>query len=239
MSPAFEEVLRFDQGRHCDVLKDCGFEEGLSAGISPEFRKPAPDRAIAGKHFGNSSYVAWLAKDISQSGHQSLCGSSVDLRINPIYVTCGTLRAVALRFENEDPMLSARDVRTIKSQTQLDRHIESRNSARQLYPGQIVDGDLMPTAHVAPKSMVEFPLARGGEMEQGSKITIQVPRGVILSWIGVPLLPGFAALINSIDNPGLHGVRGPDLIRIFAIGLCAGVVLCGLVLLTISKKQRS
>jgi hypothetical protein len=76
-------------------------------------------------------------------------------------------------------------------------------------------------------------------MEQSGQRTIQVPRGMISGMIFGPLLPGFMVLMNSIDNPRLHGVRGPDVLRLIAIGLCAGVVLSGLMLLINSKGRRS
>ena len=67
-------------------------------------------------------------------------------------------------------------------------------------------------------------------MEQSGQRTIQVPQNMISGMIFGPLLPGFMVLMNSIDNPRLHGVRGPDVLRLIAIGLCAGVVLSGLML---------
>jgi hypothetical protein len=77
------------------------------------------------------------------------------------------------------------------------------------------------------------------DMEQSGQRTIQVPRYIISGMIFGPLLPGFMVLMNSIDNPRLHGVRGPDVLRLIAIGLCAGVVLSGLMLLINSKGRRS
>ena len=78
-------------------------------------------------------------------------------------------------------------------------------------------------------------------MEQSGKSMIQVPREIILGMLAVPLLPGFAAVINSIDAvgaPRFHGVRGPDILRLIAIGWCAGIFFCGLVLFIMSKKVR-
>jgi hypothetical protein len=76
-------------------------------------------------------------------------------------------------------------------------------------------------------------------MEQSGQRTIQVPRDMISGMMFGPLLPGFMVLMNSIDNPRLHGVRGPHVLRLIAIGLCAGVVLSGLMLLINSKGRRS
>ena len=36
---------------------------------------------------------------------------------------------------------------------------------------------------------------------------------------------GFPPLVNSLDNPRLAGLRGPDILRLIAIGLCVGLAL--------------
>jgi hypothetical protein len=33
----------------------------------------------------------------------------------------------------------------------------------------------------------------------------------------------FPPFINSLDNPHLKGLRGPDVLQLFAIGFCVGV----------------
>ncbi len=76
-------------------------------------------------------------------------------------------------------------------------------------------------------------------MEQSGRRTIQVPRDMIYGMIFGPLLPGFMVLMNSIDNPRLHGVRGVDVLRLTTIGLCAGIVFSALMLLINSKRRRS
>jgi hypothetical protein len=38
----------------------------------------------------------------------------------------------------------------------------------------------------------------------------------------VVLAMGFPPLINSLDNPRLAGLRGPDVLRLIAIGFCVG-----------------
>ena len=40
---------------------------------------------------------------------------------------------------------------------------------------------------------------------------------------------GIAPLVNSLDNPRLAGLRGPDVLQLIAIGLCAGVALMFLI----------
>jgi hypothetical protein len=80
-----------------------------------------------------------LTKDISQPGHQPGCRATVDLRIDTVDVTRGSLRPVAPALKNEDPVLSVRDMRTVESETQLDRHIESGNPAGRLNTRQVVD----------------------------------------------------------------------------------------------------
>jgi hypothetical protein len=45
------------------------------------------------------------------------------------------------------------------------------------------------------------------------------------------LVPGFAAVVNIIGDPRLHGVRGVDVLRLIAIGWCAGIFFSGLLLL--------
>jgi hypothetical protein len=49
------------------------------------------------------------------------------------------------------------------------------------------------------------------------------------------LLPGFAAVVNIIGDPRLQGVRGLDVVRLRAIGWCAGIFFCGLLLFISSK----
>lgn len=46
----------------------------------------------------------------------------------------------------------------------------------------------------------------------------------------VVLVLGLGPLLNSIDNPHLVGLRGSDVLRIFAVGWCFGIgatLLCG------------
>jgi hypothetical protein len=46
----------------------------------------------------------------------------------------------------------------------------------------------------------------------------------------VVLFLGFFPLMNSIDNPRVAMLRGPDVLRLFAIGWCFGIgatLLCG------------
>ena len=79
-------------------------------------------------------------------------------------------------------------------------------------------------------------------MEQSGKSMIQVPRELILGMLVGPLLPGFMVVMKIIDDvsdPRFHGVRGPDFIRLFAIGLCAGIVFSGLMLFINSKVRQS
>ena len=76
-------------------------------------------------------------------------------------------------------------------------------------------------------------------MEQSGGSTIQVPRGMIFGMLVGPLLPGFMLVLNSIDNPRLHGLRGPDVLRLMTIGFGAGVFFSGLMLLINSKARRS
>ena len=33
----------------------------------------------------------------------------------------------------------------------------------------------------------------------------------------------FGPFLNSLDNPHLEGLRGPDVLQLFAIGFCVGV----------------
>ena len=75
-------------------------------------------------------------------------------------------------------------------------------------------------------------------MEQSGKRTIQVPRAMIFGLMGAPLLPGLAAVINAIGDPRLQGVRGVDMVRLIAIGWCAGIFFSGLLLLISSKVKR-
>jgi hypothetical protein len=82
----------------------------------------------------------------------------------------------------------------------------------------------------------------GGEadvMRQSGDSAIKVPRAMIFGLIVAPLLPGFAAVINIIGDPRLHGVRSVDMIRLIAIGWCAGILFSGLLLLISSKVRQT
>ena len=129
IGPASEEFLGFDQSRDSDVLKDGRRKQGLAAGISSKIRALPLDRAVAGKHFRNCSHITGLTKDIPQSSHQPLWYSTVDLRIDTVDVTRGSLRSVAPAIKNEDPVLTLCNVRTVKGETQFNRHVESWNPA--------------------------------------------------------------------------------------------------------------
>jgi len=51
----------------------------------------------------------------------------------------------------------------------------------------------------------------------------------------VVLVLGLAPLLNSIDNPRVATLRGPDVLRLFAIGWCFGIggtLLCGGVMIS-------
>ena len=39
------------------------------------------------------------------------------------------------------------------------------------------------------------------------------------------LAMGVPPLVNSLDNPRLAGLRGPDILQLAAIGLCVGLAL--------------
>jgi hypothetical protein len=39
------------------------------------------------------------------------------------------------------------------------------------------------------------------------------------------LATGFPPFVNSLDNPRLAGLRGPDILQLTAIGLCVGLAL--------------
>ena len=75
-------------------------------------------------------------------------------------------------------------------------------------------------------------------MQQNGERTIQVPRAMIFGLMSAPLLPGFAATVNIIGDPRLHGIRGVEVLRLISIGWCAGIFLSGLLLLISSKVRR-
>jgi len=68
-------------------------------------------------------------------------------------------------------------------------------------------------------------------MQESGEITIRVSRGMIFRTMGLLLFIGSMVTLNSIDNPRLHGVRGPDVLRLMAIGWCAGLLFALLMLL--------
>jgi len=71
-------------------------------------------------------------------------------------------------------------------------------------------------------------------MRQSGGSTIQVPRAMIFGLM-FALVPGFAAVVNVIGDPRLHSVRGVEVLRLIAIGWCAGIFFSGLLLLISSK----
>ncbi len=40
-----------------------------------------------------------------------------------------------------------------------------------------------------------------------------------------PLLVAIPPFLNSLDNPHLKGLRGPDILQLLAIGMCIGAAL--------------
>jgi hypothetical protein len=73
---------------------------------------------------------------------------------------------------------------------------------------------------------------------RGEEGTVQVPRAVISAMILGPLFCGFAAAMNAIGDPRFDCVRGGDLVRMMAIGWCAGISFSGLLLFIKSKVHR-
>ena len=74
-------------------------------------------------------------------------------------------------------------------------------------------------------------------MKQSGVSTIQVPRGMIFGLM-FAAVPGIAAVVNTIGDPRLHGVRSLVVVRLMAIGWCAGIFFSGLLLLISSKVVR-
>ena len=75
-------------------------------------------------------------------------------------------------------------------------------------------------------------------MRQSGDRTIQVP-GAMIFGLMFALLPGFAAVVNMIGDPRLQGVRSVDIVRLIAVGWCAGIFFSGLLLLISSKVRRA
>ena len=71
-------------------------------------------------------------------------------------------------------------------------------------------------------------------MRQSGGSMIQVPRAMIFGLM-FALLPGFAAVVNMIGDPRLQGVRSVDIVRLIAVGWCAGIFFSGLLLLISSR----
>jgi hypothetical protein len=75
-------------------------------------------------------------------------------------------------------------------------------------------------------------------MRQSGDSTIQVPRAMIFALLFAllfALFPGFAAVVNNIGDPRLQAVRSVDVVRLTAIGWCAGIFFSGLLLVISSK----
>ncbi len=57
------------------------------------------------------------------------------------------------------------------------------------------------------------------EANAGTRKKWTVFRSLAILAMGIP------PLVNSIGNPRLAGLRGPDVLRLIAIGLCVGLAL--------------
>ena len=64
----------------------------------------------------------------------------MNIRIDPIDITCRLLGSVWLAFEDVDLMLAASFVPSMESQSKFQWHIESRNSLRGFSTGEVMDG---------------------------------------------------------------------------------------------------
>ena len=71
-------------------------------------------------------------------------------------------------------------------------------------------------------------------MQKSDSSTIQIPRA-ILSGTMYALIPCGLLAMKMIGEPGLHCVRGADIIRLMTIGFCGGVFFAGLMLRLNSK----
>ncbi len=71
-------------------------------------------------------------------------------------------------------------------------------------------------------------------MRKSSGSMIQVPRDMI-SGMMFALVPAFFLVLKVVDDPGLHGVRGVEILRLITIGFGAGVFFAGLMLRIRSK----
>ena len=71
-------------------------------------------------------------------------------------------------------------------------------------------------------------------MRQSGDRTIQVP-GAMIFGLMFALLPAFAAVVDILGDPRLHGIRSVDVVRLIAIGWCAGIFFSGLLLLISSR----
>jgi hypothetical protein len=71
-------------------------------------------------------------------------------------------------------------------------------------------------------------------MRQSGDSTIKVPRAMIFGLM-FAFFPGFAAVVNTIGDPRLLAIRSVDVVRLIAIGWCAGIFFSGVLLLISSK----
>lgn len=71
-------------------------------------------------------------------------------------------------------------------------------------------------------------------MRQSGDNTIKVPRAMIFGLM-FAVVPGFAVVVNIIGDPRLQGIRSVDIVRLVAIGWCAGIFFSGALLLISSK----
>jgi len=75
-------------------------------------------------------------------------------------------------------------------------------------------------------------------MERSRESTIHVPRAMIFGLM-FAFVPGLAAFVNIIGDPRLHEVRSLDVVRLMAIGWCAGIFFSGVLLFISAKVRRS
>lgn len=100
-------------------------------------------------------------EDVSQSGHDALWPSIVDLRVNTVDITRRSQHPVGLLFKHENPVPAMSRVRTVERQAKFERHVKAGDPRCQFNSRKIVNRNVRLLNQ--PYNSFEPPLVRDGE----------------------------------------------------------------------------
>ena len=96
------------------------------------------ERPMAHRSMG--SVIRWRLP--TESAHEPFWRSFMNLCVDAVYLTRGSLRSISPALKNKHAVSSLGSMRTIKSEAQFDGHVETRNAAGYFDTRQIVDREI-------------------------------------------------------------------------------------------------